>query len=324
MSYISLLELPVTWLYPWCDLATFSMTSLQARKDQGPQFIRRHPVISFIGSLLSCFAGSLLTDLVLGLNPLVTLMRTDKVLLAATVWGSLNLSLTLRNIISSHESLVICSILREIYRLRKVVRGIQLAESLHPTSIVLPVLVGLVKGAGSSLMRPLTGLLYNRPLPLFPSLLSSSTLVSLSLSLSWFSLHHLSIPPDLSYPALLLCLLVWRLPDTFTTNRKEKVEEVDKLEKEEKIVKEKEHHKLQNHWELRKDRENREKEKNIKESFDKELRDNRPSSDNDSVHWKENYFEDSEEISPNLTLTDLYPNLDNKFSNLNEIPRKAE
>ena len=38
MSYETLLQLPVTVLYPWCDIAHCLLTALQTRKDQKDLF----------------------------------------------------------------------------------------------------------------------------------------------------------------------------------------------------------------------------------------------------------------------------------------------
>jgi len=219
MSYATLFELPVTLLYPWCDFAHCLITALQARKDQKELF-RRHPVASLLLTLLLCSAGSLLTDLLLARFDLLFayLLRPDKLLIGISAWFIVHYVPFLLPVITSPPLHNIMVLFKKIYRLRKVVRGIQLVEWLHHTalpdrSFLSKLLAGVLKGNGSGLLRPLiaAGYLNSQPLRL-TAFLTSSSIISLFLSTAWLICEHLEVSRDLSYPALLVVLITFKLP----------------------------------------------------------------------------------------------------------------
>ena len=121
-------------------------------------FIRQHPLASCTAMIISSFAGSFLTSLALGLPGVSPLQREDKVLLAVLVWLAVFFSpqdLVYRLVKNKVVFLLVC-VLKEMYRVRKIVRGISLAQSHYPSCILIPVLVGVLKGNGSGCIRPLT------------------------------------------------------------------------------------------------------------------------------------------------------------------------
>jgi len=160
MSYATLFELPVTGLYPWCDFAHCLLTAQQARTDQ-KEIFRHRPVASLLLTLILCSAGSLLTDLLLGRFDLffAYLLRPDKLAIGISAWVMVSYVPFLLSVISSPPLHNIAVLLKEVYRLRKVVRGIQLVEWLHNTalpgrSLLTHLLAGVIKGSGSGLLRP--------------------------------------------------------------------------------------------------------------------------------------------------------------------------
>jgi len=203
MSYATLFELPVTLLYPWCDFAHCLITALQARKDQKELF-RHHPVASLLLTLLLCSAGSLLTDLLLARFDLLFayLLRPDKLLIGISAWAIVHYVPFLLPVISSPPLHTIMVLFKEIYRLRKVVRGIQLVEWLHNTALpdrllLSHLLAGALKGNGSGLLRPLiAGYLNSQPLRL-AAFLTSSSIISLFLSTAWLICEHLEVTKEL-------------------------------------------------------------------------------------------------------------------------------
>ena len=83
---------------------------------------RTDHLTSLLLTLLSCFSGSLLTDLLLLHSPLPSLLRPDKLVLCLTVWLLL-LSTTGRQVATKPGVLLGAGLLREVYRLRKVGAG---------------------------------------------------------------------------------------------------------------------------------------------------------------------------------------------------------
>jgi len=149
--------LPTLW-YPLFDIAHFICAALNLRTEHGPLHARQHPLASCTAMIISSFAGSFLTSLALGQPAVSPLQREDKVLLAVLVW--LAVFFSPNDIVHSLVKnkvvhLFVCG-MKEMYRVRKIVRGISLAQSHYPSSILIPVLVGVLKGNGSGFIRPLT------------------------------------------------------------------------------------------------------------------------------------------------------------------------
>jgi len=220
MSYLALVELPVT-LWPCCDLAHCVLVALQAKHDHR----RLHPLPSLLLTLLSCAGGSLLTDLLLHSSPLPHLLRPDKLVLASLSWG------LVRVVALPSLLLTLARTFKEVYRLRKVVWGVELALALHPSSLLLPLLAGVAKGNGSGLLRCITGKASPRPPSASSCLLSPSSLLCLLLALAWLACELTGLDRNLSYPALLTLTLASRLPHIL--DRWEKVETEEKAEVEE-------------------------------------------------------------------------------------------
>ena len=100
---------------------------------------RHHPATSLLLTLLLCSAGSLITDLLLGLNPLPHLLRPGllikclhnllhssnipppgKLAVGVSAWAIVSFLPSLLPVISSSPLHNIAVLLKEIYRLRKV------------------------------------------------------------------------------------------------------------------------------------------------------------------------------------------------------------
>eukprot|EP00092_Neocalanus_flemingeri_P030655 GFUD01033285.1.p1 GENE.GFUD01033285.1~~GFUD01033285.1.p1 ORF type:complete len:299 (+),score=101.70 GFUD01033285.1:70-966(+) len=155
-----LFHLPVVY-YPLFDVAHFVCAALQLRKEHGQQFGRQHPVSSCVAMLSSSFAGSLLASLALGLPAVSPLQREDKVLLAVVVWLAVFFSPldVVHRLLTNRTVFTLVSVMKEVYRVRKIVRGISLAQSHYPASKLIPFIVGVLKGNGSGLLKPLTRLI---------------------------------------------------------------------------------------------------------------------------------------------------------------------
>jgi len=155
-----LFQLPVL-CFPLFDVAHFTCAALQLRAEYGQLFARQHPVASCLAMLSSSFAGSLLASLALGLPAVSPLQREDKVMLAVLVWlfvffSPLDVG---HRLARSRLVFTLFSGMKEVYRVRKIMRGISLAQSHYPSSMLIPGLVGILKGNGSGLLKPLTGLI---------------------------------------------------------------------------------------------------------------------------------------------------------------------
>jgi len=216
MSSLDLFTLP-TVFYPWFDLAHFICSARQVRKDTGEEFARKQPLASCAATIVSCFAGSLLTNLGLGKPLLTTFERQDKVLMSVAVWACINFCPkdSFLRLCSLRVGHTLCFSLKEIYRLRKIVRGVDLASQDYPTNPVIQLIAGVLKGSGSTLLRPLTKLMCGLDSGgvcselLRPSL---STQISAGAAALWlFARGSAVVQMDQLYAAVTAGLVVWRL-----------------------------------------------------------------------------------------------------------------
>jgi len=226
MDFATLFELPVTKLYPWCDFSHCLLTAFQAKKDF-KELHRQRPVTSLLLTMILCSAGSLLTDLLLQLNPLVHFNRPDKLLMGFITWVLVACVPFIVSAISTSPLQGVAVLFKEIYRLRKVVRGVQMVEDIKinvlsythhslpghllagvmERSLLMHFLVGMAKGNGSGLLRPvLAGYLNSEP-PSYSKFFTTSTILTVFLSAVWLLCEQYEVSRDLSYPSLLLVLL---------------------------------------------------------------------------------------------------------------------
>jgi hypothetical protein len=157
MSAWDLYSLPLVF-YPWFDLAHFICCARIVRKDAEPEFARKQPLASCVATLVACYAGGILTNLFLGKPVLAAFERQDKILLAVTVWACVNFSPrdSFHRLCSSPLNLHISFALKEIYRMHKVVKGIDLASEQFPANLVIQAVTGIVRGSGTNFFRPVT------------------------------------------------------------------------------------------------------------------------------------------------------------------------
>ncbi|KAK2168536.1 hypothetical protein LSH36_16g09040 [Paralvinella palmiformis] len=148
-------------MYPYFDVANYILMSIMVREDNHPQtagsqlFSRKHPLACWIATMLLCFAGSILGNLLVG-EPLILPFKNHQDLLTATaVWYLVNYSpFDLVYKLSKFlpfKLTIAC--LKEIQRAHKIQHGVQYAMKLYPGSYVIIGIIGVLKGAGYYYMR---------------------------------------------------------------------------------------------------------------------------------------------------------------------------
>ena len=119
-----------------------------------PNFHKRHPLACYLSSMLSCFGGGMLVHFLLG-EPILDDFKNHQNLVVATAcwylvfFSPLDLFYKFVKLLPVKMALCLC---KEIQRARKVQDGVQHAIHLYPSSYVIIVLVGALKGAGSGFL----------------------------------------------------------------------------------------------------------------------------------------------------------------------------
>jgi len=150
-------------MHPYFDVCNFILMSIMVREDNHPTqqagsqlFSRKHPLSCWVATMLLCFAGSILGNLLVG-EPLVAPFKnTEDVLLATGVWYLINYSpfdLVYKLAkFGPFKLMIYC--MKEVQRANKVHHGVAWAMKTHPGAYILIAAIGVIKGSGSGLMKP--------------------------------------------------------------------------------------------------------------------------------------------------------------------------
>ena len=111
--------------------------------------------------LISCLAGSLMSNILLGFPPADAFRSDWKVASIVIVWGSVYFSPQDCIFKFVNQPLVFSLLwsIKEVERMRKIVKGVALAQDKYPGSVFLSALTGVVRGNGTTIIRPLVRLL---------------------------------------------------------------------------------------------------------------------------------------------------------------------
>jgi len=156
LDNIYLHQLPYI-LFPLFELVHYFITTAKIRSDFGAEFSRKSPLSSLIFVIVSCNAGSVLCNFLLGL-PLASAFKNEvNLLMILLVWIGIYFSPQdmIYKIIRSKSVLVIMCSIKEIDRMRKIVSGVTMSYDIFPGLILVSAMAGVFKGAGTSIIRPL-------------------------------------------------------------------------------------------------------------------------------------------------------------------------
>jgi len=175
LSASQLQSLPSAWS-PMFDICHFILAALAVRKEVGVGFSRSNPLATWLATMTASFAGSMIANPLLGKPILGALSNEYNVLLATLIWwgvfyspGDLVYSLAKNQLLY----VPIC-VVKEIYRAKKTLGGINDAAKVFPDQELLMVMIGLIKGNGSGFMKPVTRLVCGTWKPQSSELLSMS------------------------------------------------------------------------------------------------------------------------------------------------------
>ncbi|KAM7536701.1 hypothetical protein Aperf_G00000084783 [Anoplocephala perfoliata] len=151
-------------MYPYFDIAHYILMSTAIRDDipqsGSPAFSRKHPFACWFATMLMCFGGAILGNFVLGEPVFACFDDYQAVLTATAVWYLINYSPfdVVYKICSLFSVRLLICAMKEVQRAKKISLGVSHAYHDYPNSAVTCILVGLLKGTGSSFMRSIAAL----------------------------------------------------------------------------------------------------------------------------------------------------------------------
>ncbi|XP_055351297.1 trimeric intracellular cation channel type 1B.1-like [Paramacrobiotus metropolitanus] len=145
-------------MFPYFDIAHYALSCIHVRDDMtsSVQLIsRKHPLACWISSMVSCFAGYIIANFLLGEMVLAPFKNLDNVGLATLVWylifySPFDVVYKMCKMLPVKATL---SVMKEIQRVHKVYHGVEHAALLYPHAYLVQVIIGTVKGAGAGFTK---------------------------------------------------------------------------------------------------------------------------------------------------------------------------
>ncbi|CAL4133184.1 unnamed protein product [Meganyctiphanes norvegica] len=157
-------SLPTTlpW-WPCFDLVHCILCCLAIRDEIGPdalEFSKKHPLSTYLSSMLCVFAGALICNPLLGEPVLGALKSQGYVVMATLVWYLTfycpsDLHVTMCKVYPVKVTLYV---IKEIYRVHKVTAGVSLAAKVFPGNYLIMIIIGTIKGNASAFMMIISSL----------------------------------------------------------------------------------------------------------------------------------------------------------------------
>jgi hypothetical protein len=214
-------------MYPYFDIANYILMCSMVRDDSAQQssggsgtdtlaFSRKHPLSSWLSSMLLCFASVILTNLLLGESPIAPFTNHRDLLTASIVWYAVNYAPfdIFYKLCKILPVKVIIYSLKEVQRANKVQHGIHYALKAFPHSYVVMCVVGVLKGAGYYYMRIFERLIRGTWVPnsheiLHPTLATKACLLA---SIAFILDHegYIDLPHNTLYLAVVAFFVLFR------------------------------------------------------------------------------------------------------------------
>ncbi|XP_060563963.1 trimeric intracellular cation channel type 1B.1-like [Ruditapes philippinarum] len=211
-------------MYPYFDIAHYTLMCMSVRDDlplnqpAGTQpFYRRHPLSTWLSSMLLCFAGSIIANILLG-EPAITPFKDHRSVLTSTaVWylvfySPFDVVYKLARLLPF--KMVICGF-KEVQRASKIYAAVNHTAKLYPNAYLIIVLVGTIKGAGSYLMKNFERLIRGVWMPgsneiLQPSFATKACLVA-SIVFLLERLNYIQAPHPIIYFGVVIFFVYFKL-----------------------------------------------------------------------------------------------------------------
>ncbi|XP_033636462.1 trimeric intracellular cation channel type 1B.2-like [Asterias rubens] len=151
-------------MYPLFELSHYILMILAVRSDfrNGSKHLAQtNPLVCWFCSMLSSFAGTFMANFLLGQPILAPFSNQFNIGLATAVWYLIfycpgDIFFT---IVSSFPAQLVFIPLKEVLRMRKIAAGVAQAAIVYPSSFLVMLIIGTVKGTGSLQMRNIERLL---------------------------------------------------------------------------------------------------------------------------------------------------------------------
>jgi len=144
-------------LYPVFEMIHFLITAAKIRTDYGQEFAWTRPLASLASVLISCVAGSILTNLLLGIPVAAAFKSETYLLMIIASWAGVFFCPQdiIFKLVQARPVYCLLWCCKEVDRMKKIVVGVDQAAGLHPDNVMVTALCGVLRGAGTSIIRPL-------------------------------------------------------------------------------------------------------------------------------------------------------------------------
>ncbi|XP_022661606.1 trimeric intracellular cation channel type 1B.1-like isoform X1 [Varroa jacobsoni] len=145
-------------MYPYFELAHCIVTLLYLREDLGTGsqlFSRKHPLSCWVSSMFSIYAGGIFAALLLG-EPVLAVLKSNQSLILATACWYLIFYSPFDIVYKFCKILPIklaIALAKEVTRAKKVHDGVHHAAKIYPSAYIIMVIIGVVKGNGTSFLK---------------------------------------------------------------------------------------------------------------------------------------------------------------------------
>lgn len=156
-------------MFPFIDACHCTLMSIAVREDAevfGNKFLSKTtPLSCWLATLIMCFAGNIISSSLLGESLLYPLHDVSGILLATGCWYMVNFSPydVVYRLCSILPIRVGICLLKEIQRTFKIHVGILSASQKYEKAFLVWIVVGMMRGSGSSFMRSLISVLFHSP-----------------------------------------------------------------------------------------------------------------------------------------------------------------
>ncbi|XP_063707694.1 trimeric intracellular cation channel type 1B.1 [Culicoides brevitarsis] len=145
-------------MFPYFDVAHSLLCALSVKEDLGSgahQFSRKHPLSTWLSTMLVVFAGGMVTNGLLGEPILAPLKDTPQVIVATLCWyivfyTPFDIGYKFAKFLPIK---IIASVMKEIYRAKKIHDGVVHAGKLYPTAYIIMITIGTLKGNGAGFTK---------------------------------------------------------------------------------------------------------------------------------------------------------------------------
>ncbi|KAL5022577.1 hypothetical protein ScPMuIL_001732 [Solemya velum] len=217
-------------MYPYFDIAHYVLMCLAVRDDVSPQsstagplgsgsplFHRKHPLSCWFSSMILCYAGGMLGALILG-DPLITPFKDHQAIITASaVWYLIFYSPF--DIVYKFVKLLPCKLLicalKETQRAHKCYNAVTATAKIYPNSFVIIIMLGVVKSAGSGLVKNFSRLIRGVWIPgsneiLQPSFVTKACLLA-SIVFLLERMQYISAPHPLIFLGVVIFFVYFKL-----------------------------------------------------------------------------------------------------------------